>query len=100
MEGYTLAEIKHAEEEENKQAQSELTGKEEDSDETGAKQSDKIEEDQVRLLYAYTHVSQTTLIVYYIINHHSHQRNLTLREEKVVNHHLLKTLVRVLLAVI
>ena len=65
VEGYTLAEIKHAEEEENKRAQSELTGKEEDSDETGAKQLDKNEEDQVRLLYAYTHVSQTTLIVYY-----------------------------------
>ena len=53
VEGYTLAEIKRAEEEENKAAQSEITRKEEDNDESEAKQSDMIEKDHVRLLIVY-----------------------------------------------
>lgn len=52
VEGYTLAEIKRAEEEENKAAQSEITGKEED-DENEAKQSDMTEKDHVSLLIVY-----------------------------------------------
>ena len=54
VEGYTLAEIKRAEEEDNKVEQSETTRKEEDNNGSEAKQSDMIEKDHVCLLIVHT----------------------------------------------